>query len=57
MEIVELVENEDGSCTCRLSLNSKEAEALISVGFSKLMLDFITEQEKIPALLKEKQVG
>jgi len=61
MEISDLVENDDGSCDIRLSLNAKEAEALINVGFNKLLLDLIEKQEavntansKIPALLREK---
>ena len=59
MEISELVENDDGSCDIRLSLNAKEAEALINVGFNKLLLDLIEKQElsKVPALLREKENG
>ena len=57
MEISELVENDDGSCDIRLSLNAKEAEALINVGFNKLLLDLIEKQAKVPALLREKENG
>lgn len=60
MEISELVENDDGSCDIRLSLNAKEAEALINVGFNKLLLDLIEKQElskAVPALLREKENG
>ena len=57
MDISDLVENDDGSCDIRLSLNAKEAEALINVGFNKLLLDLIEKQTKIPALLREKENG
>lgn len=57
MEISDLVENDDGSCDIRLSLNAKEAEALINVGFNKLLLDLIEKQAKVPALLREKENG
>ena len=59
MEVSDLVENDDGSCDIRLSLTAKEAEALINVGFNKLLLDLIEKQElsKIPALLREKENG
>ena len=57
MEISDLVENEDGSCDIRLSLSAKEAEALINVGFNKLLLDLIEKQSKVPALLREKENG
>jgi hypothetical protein len=60
MEVTDLIENEDGSCDCRLSLTAKEAEALINVGFNKLLLDLIEKQElskAVPALLREKENG
>ena len=57
MEISDLVENDDGSCDIRLSLSAKEAEALINVGFNKLLLDLIEKQSKVPALLREKENG
>lgn len=57
MEVSDLVENDDGSCDIRLSLNAKEAEALINVGFNKLLLDLIEKQAKVPALLREKENG
>ena len=57
MEISDLVENDDGSCDIRLSLSAKEAEALINVGFNKLLLDLIEKQAKVPALLREKENG
>lgn len=57
MEVSDLVENDDGSCDIRLSLNAKEAEALINVGFNKLLLDLIEKQTKVPALLREKENG
>lgn len=58
MEIEDLVENEDGGCDCRLSLTNKEAQALINVGFNKLLLDFIEKEgHKLPALLREKENG
>jgi hypothetical protein len=57
MKVVELIENEDGSCDCHLTLTSKEAETLIGVGFTKLLMELVDKQSKIPALLKEKQVG
>ena len=57
MEVSDLVENDDGSCDIRLSLSAKEAEALINVGFNKLLLDLIEKQAKVPALLREKENG
>lgn len=57
MEISDIVENDDGSYDIRLSLNAKEAEALINVGFNKLLLDLIEKQAKVPALLREKENG
>lgn len=57
MKFVKLIENNDGSCDCHVSLTHKEAEALISVGFLKLLMETVEKQSKIPALLKEKQVG
>ena len=57
MEVSDLVENEDGSCDISLSLSAKEAEALINVGFNKLLLDLIEKQSKVPALLREKENG
>ena len=57
MEVSDLVENDDGSCDIHLSLTAKEAEALINVGFNKLLLDLIEKQAKVPALLREKENG
>lgn len=57
MKVLNLVKNEDGSATVNLDLTLEEAQALMEVGFIKLLEDYIErdkQQRRKPALLQPK---
>ena len=46
IEVVKIVENEDGSANVELDLDEKAVQLLMQIGFEKLLLDHIEEQER-----------
>ena len=46
LEVIELVENEDGSATVHLEVDDEGKKLLLQLGFEKLLTDVINNYEK-----------